>query len=245
MSEREDPDLTRLLRDLTRELQTLQREVENRDRRSVSTRRQLSEFTSEVAIPGLILLLETNIRALKLLRRAIRLADGRDPRESRSDTAGTALRDRAEQLGNATLSRLDETLAELQSSLEDRGDDDVRATVAEARELQQEVRQRIDDASPDGQPSASAGESAPETESDLPDADDHVTIDVESELRTLKDDVEDGPDGSGAANGGGSDAGADDDGDSGPDGDRDSGADGADSNAAGSDGDPDSGTDGS
>ena len=58
-----DADVTRLLRDLTRELQTLQREVENQDRRSVTTRRQLSEFTSEVAIPGLILLLETNIRA--------------------------------------------------------------------------------------------------------------------------------------------------------------------------------------
>jgi hypothetical protein len=244
MSEREDPDLTRLLRDLTRELQTLQREVENRDRRSVSTRRQLSEFTSEVAIPGLILLLETNIRALKLLRRAIRLADGRNPRESRSDTAGTALRDRAERLGSATLSRLDETLAELQSSLEDRGDDDVRAMVAEARELQEEIRQRIDEASSDRQPAASAGDREPGPESDLPGSDDHVAIDVESELQTLKDDIEDGPEGSGAANGGGNDAGADDEGGDGSDGDTDSGADGADSNAAGSDGHPDGRTDG-
>lgn len=213
MSERGETDLTRLLRDLTRELQTLQREVENQDRRSVSTRRQLSEFTSEVAIPGLILLLETNIRALKLLRRAIRLADGRDPRESGSDTAATALRDRAERLGTATLSRLDETLAELQSSLEQGGDDDVQAMVTEARELQREIRARVDDAGADRQPSASAGESTSEPDSDRPDADDHVTIDVESELRTLKDDLDNGPNEPGGSSG---DSDADADGDTDP-----------------------------
>jgi len=237
MSERGEPDLTRLLRDLTRELQTLQREVENQDRRSVSTRRQLSEFTSEVAIPGLILLLETNIRALKLLRRAIRLADGRDPRESRSDTAATALRDRAERLGTATLSRLDETLAELQTSLEDRGDDDVRAMVDEARELQQEISERIDDAGSDRSQPASAGEREPGTDTDIPAADDHVTIDVESELRTLKDDLENGPDGSPSASG---ESDADPGGDTGPrdPDDRSGGDDGSNEH-------PDGGSDGS
>src|SRR6056297_4364533 len=98
MSDAGDPDVTRLLRDLTRELQTLQRELDDGSRRGLSSGSQLSRFTSEVAIPGVILLLETNIRALQLLRRTIRLADGRDPRDTPSSTARD-VRDRAEQLG--------------------------------------------------------------------------------------------------------------------------------------------------
>jgi hypothetical protein len=228
MSERGEPDLTRLLRDLTRELQSLQREIENRDRRELSTRRQLTRFSSEVAIPGLILLLETNIRALKLLRRAIRLADGRDPRESRSGGAAAELRDRAEQLGTATLSRLDETLAEAQSALEDDGNDEIQSMVAEARELQREIRDRVEESGTDGQPTAGAGkrEQAPEGADTA--ADDHVTIDVESELRTLKDDLEDGPNGPGTTSGEtgpvGNDTGTDED-DTGGNGDSTSGTD--------------------
>lgn len=213
MSERGEPDLTRLLRDLTRELQTLQREIENRDRGSVSTRRQLTRFTSEVAIPGLILILETNIRALKLLRRAIRLAEGRDPRENRSDTAARELRDRAERLGTATLSRLDETLAEVQTSLEDGGDAEVQAMVAEARDLQQEIRDRIEQAGPEERSSAGTEE----VEGDDVVADDHVTIDVDSELRTLKDDIEGAGDEPAAPSGDDSDT---DPGEVGSDGDK-------------------------
>lgn len=225
MSERGEPDLTRLLRDLTRELQTLQREIENRDRRDVSTRQQLSRFTSEVAIPGLILLLETNIRALKLLRRTIRLADGRDPRESDSGTAAAELRDRAERLGTASLSRLDETLAEVQSSLEDGGDDDIQPLVAEARELQQEIRDRVEESGADGQPADTGGQQATGAESGESAAGDHVTIDVESELRTLKDDLEDGSDGPETTSEDEGDSSAEDDNHSGGDDDNHSDAD--------------------
>ena len=72
-----DPDVTELLADLTRSLQELEREIEPDRRLRPPTPGQLSQFASEVAIPGLILVLRTNINALQLLQRTIRLAQGR------------------------------------------------------------------------------------------------------------------------------------------------------------------------
>ncbi|WP_336325937.1 DUF7547 family protein [Halovenus sp. HT40] len=209
MSDSGDPDVTRLLRDLTRELQTLQRELDSEGSGRLSTRRQLSRFTSEIAIPSVILVLETNIRALKLLRRTIRLAEGREPRSQHSRAAGE-VRDRAELLGQQALSRLDQTLETVQSSLEEEGaDEDVRRLLAEARSLQDQISQQLateestgEDRTEDGTTvGVDSGESEP------------VNIDVDAELQTLKDNLED------------------DDGDEpdGTNGDGDAGADGSDS----------------
>ncbi len=165
-----DPEVTELIADLTRELRRLQREVEP-DRQSQSQSRSLRQdiarFTSEVAIPGLILLLRTNIRALELLRRAIRIADGRSPR---SATGGSEMRDRAEKLGSVTLSQLDNVLGELQSAVEDREGERAQDLIADAREIREQIQDELD----------TDGEEA-ET----------VDIDVEAELRSLKDDLDD------------------------------------------------------
>ena len=206
MSDSGDADVTRLLRDLTRELQTLQRELDSEGSGRMSTRRQLSRFTSEVAIPSVILVLEMNIRALKLLRRTIRLAEGREPRSQHSRAAGE-VRDRAELLGQQALSRLDQTLETVQSSLEDEGaDEDVRRLLAEARSLQDQISQQLAteggtdtaDVADETTVGVESGESEP------------VNVDVETELRTLKDNLEDDDgDDLDDSDGDGPDAGAD------------------------------------
>jgi len=180
MSDTGDPDITRLLRDLTRELQRLQRELSTDAGPRPPSPGDLSRFTSEVAIPGVILVLETNIRVLQLLRRTIRMADGRASQNERSDSE---VRARAEKLGRTTLAKLDDALAEVQSSLEERDDSDVDDLIAEARELQAEIRERLDATDPaefeesDGIP----GES---------DERDPAEVDVDAELRAIKNDID-------------------------------------------------------
>jgi Asp-tRNA(Asn)/Glu-tRNA(Gln) amidotransferase A subunit family amidase len=173
-----DPDVTELLADLTQELRRLQREVEPDRRRPL--RQDLARFTSEVAIPALILLLKTNIQALELLRRAIRIAEGRDPRQ---DRASQEVRERAERLGQVTLARLDDVLSELQGAVEERPSDDRSVQLIEdAREIRRQIQEELE----------TDGEDVEE-----------VDIDVEAELRALKDDLEEGNDsGDGGRDGG-------------------------------------------
>lgn len=166
-----DPDITELLADLTRELRSLQQEVEPDNDRSL--RRDLARLTSEVAIPGLILLLKTNIQVLQLLRRAIRIADGRNPRQSRGSGE---MRERAEQLGQVTMAQLDNVLTELQGAVEERPDSDRSVQlIEEARSIRQQIQ---DELGTDGE--------------GVEDADE-VDIDVEAELRALKDNLDDQP----------------------------------------------------
>lgn len=176
-----DPEIPELLRDLTRELRRLQREVEPDRRVRPPTPGELSRFTSEVAIPGIILLLRTQIQALELLRRAIRLAEGRDPR---GPEGGGEMRERAEKLGQVTLTQLDSVLGELQSAVEGRPDDDrAQELLAQAQKLRTQVQEEfeVDEQDIDGQ----------ELDGEELDSDDVVDIDVEAELRSLKDDMDD------------------------------------------------------
>jgi hypothetical protein len=192
-----DQDVTELLADLTRSLQEIQTEIEPDRRLRPPTPRELSRFTSEVAIPGLILILETNIRVLKLLQRTIRLAEGKDP------TGGKAvpeMRDRAERLSRATLSQLESTLSEVQSAVEGRPDnDETQQLLSEARKLRDQVQdelerrsqQRADTA--DGRTDdGSEGQGIDQSELQ----DDTVDIDVEAELKSIKDNLDDADDGS-------------------------------------------------
>lgn len=179
-----DPDVTELLADLTRSLQELEREMEPERRLRPPTPGELSQFTSEVAIPGLILVLRTNIKALQLLQRTIRLAQGRNPRSGGS--AGAEVRERAESLSRATLSQLDSTLSEIQSAVEGRPpDDETRELLSEARDLRDRVRDELEADGTDP-----GGEGAGVTD----EGRDPVDIDVEAELRTLKDDLDDDDD---------------------------------------------------
>lgn len=172
----EEPELTELLRDLTRELRRLEREVEPDRRIRPPTGNDLARFTSEVAIPGLILLLKSQIKALELLRRTIRIAEGRQVRSA--STGASEVRNRAEQLGSATLTQLDAVLADLQEAIEGRpANERSNELITEARELQERVQEEL--STQDTERSFSEGE--------------QVDIDVEAELRSLKDQVEDDP----------------------------------------------------
>lgn len=187
MTERDIPSessTTELLAELTRTLRELERDVEPERRLRPPTPQELTRFTSEVAIPGLILLLRTNIRALELLQRTLRLAEGRQVEQT---GAATEVRSRAEALGATSLSRLDAVLSELQSTVSARdGDEDIAALLERARELQAELESELADESRSGR------------EEEL--TDDSVDIDVEAELRSLKDNIDDDtPDGDGDA----------------------------------------------
>ena len=205
-----DPDVTELLADLTRSLQELQREMEPDRRLRPPTPGELSQFTSEVAIPGLILILQTNIKALQLLQRTLRLAQGREPTGSGSSVSGA--RERAEQLSRATLDQLDSTLSEVQSAVEGRPpDDDTRELLDEARSLRDRIQDEIEESETEQGDGTEEGASI-----DVDDGtQDPVDIDVEAELRTLRDNLEDDgdgeerPDKSGTGDNGGADGGED------------------------------------
>lgn len=161
------------LTDLTRTLEQLQHQLE-RDRRPPFAPRpprlsELRTFTSEVAIPGLVLLLETNVRALKLLQRTLRLAE-------EGEAAGSEATARANELGSAALDRLDDALADLQSALAgEPSDSEARELLADAQSLQEEIQDSLADG--DSQPD----ESGP-------------SVDVEAELQSIKDQVDDDDD---------------------------------------------------
>ena len=142
--------------------------------------RDLARFTSEVTIPAIVLALETNVRALKLLQRALRLAAGDEPRPGRGRSAA---RERAEELGRQTLARLDDALADLQAALEGRPPEDpARELLDEARSLRAEIDERM---------------AAPESDLSADRPAGGVDVDVESELQSIKDDLDDDGDGTG------------------------------------------------
>jgi hypothetical protein len=169
----EDSELSELVGELRTVVEELQTELESaRGPPRLPTPRRLAEFTSEVTIPAVILVLETNVRALRLVQRALRLAEGRE------DTEDTSARARATDLGRATLSRLDDALTDLGSALE--GSDtngEARDLLEEVRDLQSDIEARLE-ANPTGtEQAASPG---------------GVDIDVDAELQSLKDDIGDG-----------------------------------------------------
>ena len=103
---------------------------------------ELLRFADQQAIPAVIAILEANVRALELLQGAIRLADsGRIAAEESAE-----VRDRAERASRVTLDRLDGALGELQREL-DHGDlprnDEARSILEDARQLRDEVRDRL------------------------------------------------------------------------------------------------------
>jgi hypothetical protein len=165
MSERRDPDTAELLAELTQTLRELQAEVEPDRRLRPPTPGELARFTSEIAIPGIILVLRTNIRVLELLQRTLRMADGRS---LQTDGTLSGARERAEQAGSAALAGLDDALVQLQSAVDGRAENERTAELLErAQELRTEVQRELD------------------TQSDP------VDIDVDAELQAIKDDLDD------------------------------------------------------
>ncbi|GGK65871.1 DUF7547 family protein [Haloarcula sebkhae] len=189
-----DDDLTALVTDLVTTLQELETEVEPTTDSGLPrppTPGELLRFTSDVTIPAVILILKTNVEALKLLRRALRMAEGRP---TTTGSASDEVRQRASDLSRATLSRLDGALTDLQQAVEGRPEDeDARELIQEAQQLRDQIQDRL------------ADEQGVSEEVD-PDQVTDVPVDVDAELRSIKDEI-DGPDrnNDGTENGGGSD----------------------------------------
>lgn len=200
---RQGPDLPDLVGELARTTEQLRDELNAESGGSMRPPRpgELVRFTSEVTIPAIVLLLETNVRALRLLQRTLRFAQGRA--EQSEQSRGKA-RKRAEDLGRETLGRLDSALVDLQDALSGRSaDDEARELLEEARDLRSEVESRLETAAgemdgsrseregptPEGEEPTRMGTDLPIEGEDASDAEE-VPIDVDAELQSIKDDVE-------------------------------------------------------
>jgi hypothetical protein len=180
-----DDQLRERVEDLAGTLAELEGEL--REQRRRPRLRDLVRFTREVTIPAVILVLRTNIQALKLLQRALALGD------SEQRGGGTRLRERAEAAGQSALSELDSALEDLGDALSaNPRDGRARDLLEEARDLQAEVeadlsRRTEPDAGPEGGDPGG------------------VDIDVDAELRSIKDELDDqrGEGDDGPSNGGG------------------------------------------
>jgi hypothetical protein len=165
-----EQDLSKQVADLRQTLEELESEVDRDSLLRLPTPRGLLRFTSEVTIPAILLVLRTNIETLRLLQRTLRMADGRDT----PDTIGS----RAESVASTALSQLDETLSNLQNAVEGRADDSrAQDLLDDARGLRGEIEQSLDES--DG----TAGDRRT------------VDIDVDEELRSIKEDLDDGDSG--------------------------------------------------
>lgn len=177
MADRTRRDLGSDVADLRRILGTIRRELQPGDTRRLRppTIAEVRRFTTEVTIPAAILVLETNIRALELLQRALRRSEDGEG----SGAAGEVPR-RAAAVSRETLSRLDDALVELQEAVAGRpGDENLARLLEEARDLQDRVEAQL----ADGAPGAAA--------TDVGDThEDTVEIDVEAELESIKEDID-------------------------------------------------------
>ncbi|MFB6171821.1 MAG: hypothetical protein ABEJ23_04755 [Haloarculaceae archaeon] len=161
---RRDPDAVAAdLATTLRDLRTELRERERRPRFRPPTPRELLRFTDEYTIPALVASLEAAIRTLELLRGAIRLVDGRAPASGDRPSVAAA--------GRATMDRLDALLADLQTAVEgEPSDPEARQLLDRARELRDELDEHLD-----SRPAETGTE---------------VPVDVESELQSIKDQLD-------------------------------------------------------
>jgi hypothetical protein len=127
-------------------------------------------------LPATIAVLEANARALELLQAAIRASDD----ERAADRPPRAARDAVDRLDAA----LDALLAEFEEGAMPR-DPDARAVVEDARDLRAEIDAHLADETR-ARPDADRSDDRPDPDEDEPT----VEVDVEDELRSIKDDLD-------------------------------------------------------
>lgn len=194
--------------------------------------RDLRWFTTEVSIPMTVLVLEANVRALRILQRALRSA----PESGKATDSGvqdSAVGRRAADASVRALGRLDGALADLRSSAGAAGAGDggnVTDLLDEAERLRERVRTELDRM----EATRSRGREDWATASDPGDTpfhqEDAVAIDVEAELDSIRDQVEDENDEDGQ------DGDGDEDGDNGEDDEGGEGSEGSEDGEGGEDG---------
>lgn len=163
-------ELTRRLDDLERAIAELREDLDAGDSREAGprTRGEARRLADEFAVPAIDAALEANIRSLELLRELINSADRarRSPSADRDPLSGA-------------VRRFERTLEEIEAALEGStlpGNADARGLLTEARRLNEAIGDRLD---------ASGGIG------DDTDDETVVRIDVESELESIKDDLDD------------------------------------------------------
>lgn len=141
-----------------------------RDRRRTSGARDLLRFTEQYTIPAVIAILETNVRLLELLAGSIRLADGR-------------LDEAEERRTGRTLDALDGALTDVREAVAGTPTSpEARRLLREARELRSEAERRLEE--------RTTTTSEPGTDGSE-DAVHEVPVDVEAELESIKQEVDD------------------------------------------------------
>jgi len=211
MTDRDD-ELAETLDELTETIAELRAELETvrerrRQRLRPPTPGELLQLADEVAIPTLVAVLEANLRALEAFQRGIQLVRTDREVRDRSDAVADATRSRAEELRRTTLDGLDTALVELQRAVGEGAlprDRRARELIEEARELREEVDDRLRDAGSeaveidvaDGRrdeetagsdDAAGDGEDAAGDVTAGDDAADEPSVDVDAELDTLRD----------------------------------------------------------
>lgn len=150
--------------------------------------RDLRRFTAEVTIPMAILVLETNVRALRILQRALRV-DAEERTGGGGETAASVGR-RAADASGVALDRLGDALSDLQHSVSaEEREGSVGRLLDEAATLQARVQQELERLETEADTAA---------RSDLGETDgESVPIDVDAELESIKEQVEDEDDAAG------------------------------------------------
>jgi len=180
------------------------------------TPQEVLRFTGEYGIPTAIAVLEANLRALEMLQRVLRYVD---PADATSET-GDELGSRAQRASRATLDRLESSLGDLEDAIAEGDlprESAARNILQEARRLNEDIRDELsagreqaDAASePGGVDTESAGADATDEslghdavdiavddesedgagEDDRP-ADDRPEVDVDAELESIRDELE-------------------------------------------------------
>lgn len=174
-----DDDLARAVADLVASLGDLRDDLAPRRPRGppglplAPRPAEVLRFADDHAIPTAIAVLEANVRALELLRAAIRLAD---PDREAAPAGGESAVARAGTVGREALVRADEALDDLVAAVEEGAlppDADARAVVEDARRLRAEIDDRL----------AAAERSADGGDSD-------ASVDVEAELESIRSEVD-------------------------------------------------------
>ncbi|MEF8775110.1 MAG: hypothetical protein V5A43_01240 [Haloarculaceae archaeon] len=148
----------------------------------------LRRFTSEVSIPMTILVLETNLRALRILQRALRAAPESGAATDRGGRGGAVSR-RAADASLRALGRLDGALADLQSSAVAggaEGDGTVAELLAEADRLRDRVRTELDRVEASTARADEAWDTSMDAVGGPTDGGEAVAVDVDAELDSIR-----------------------------------------------------------
>ncbi len=202
MTDERDDDLEEQVDELRRELSTLRDRLEGEMRPPPTgplglprppTPGELIRFADEFAIPAAIAVLEANIKALELVRGALRLLD-----PDRGAVEGERARRRAESVGKSALTRLDRTVDDLQRALEDGTlprDENAREIVEDARRLRGEIADRIERRENGDRRSRTDRDHRESAGSDRENEEREATpieIDVDEEIDSIKAELEGG-----------------------------------------------------